>query len=88
MCQICLQPFVQPVDTPCGHTFCHACMNSYLKVNRQTRNKRSIAYLLKMVFAPQVNQMCPLDRKPVNEMSISPSNLVLKRYGEERRRGS
>ena len=24
--------------------------------------------------------MCPLDRKPVNEMTISPSNLVLKRY--------
>ena len=22
MCQICLQPFVSPMDTPCGHTFC------------------------------------------------------------------
>lgn len=35
-------------------------------------------------FALQVNQMCPLDRKPVNEMSISPSNLVLKRWEIER----
>ncbi len=57
MCQICLQPFVQPLDTPCGHTFCHACMHNYLKVN----------------------PMCPLDRKPLNEMTCSPSNLVLKR---------
>ena len=22
MCQICLQPFVSPTDTPCSHTFC------------------------------------------------------------------
>lgn len=58
MCQICLQPFVQPLDTPCGHTFCHVCMHNYLKVN----------------------PMCPLDRKPLNEMTCSPSNLVLKRY--------
>jgi ligand of Numb protein X 1/2 len=57
MCQICLQPFVQPLDTPCGHTFCHVCMHNYLKVN----------------------PMCPLDRKPLNEMTCSPSNLVLKR---------
>ncbi len=57
MCQICLQPFVSPSDTPCSHTFCHACLHSYLRVN----------------------PMCPLDRKPVNEMTISPSNLVLKR---------
>ena len=57
MCQICLQPFVTPMDTPCSHTFCHVCIHIYLRVN----------------------PMCPLDRKPVNEMTISPSNLVLKR---------
>ena len=56
-CQICLQPFVEPVDTPCGHTFCKACLMSYLKVN----------------------PMCPLDRKPLNEMVLQPSNLVLRR---------
>ena len=56
-CQICLQPFVEPLDTPCGHTFCRACLLSYLKVN----------------------PMCPLDRKPLNEMVCQPSNLVLKR---------
>ncbi len=57
MCQICLQPFVQPMDTPCGHTFCSACLHAYLRVN----------------------PMCPLDRKPVHEMTISPTNLVLRR---------
>ncbi|TRY70229.1 hypothetical protein TCAL_10702 [Tigriopus californicus] len=57
MCQICLQPFVQPVDTPCAHTFCHVCISNYLKIN----------------------PLCPLDRKPLSEMTINPTNLVLKR---------
>eukprot|EP00095_Tigriopus_kingsejongensis_P008584 maker-scaffold446_size168061-snap-gene-0.26 protein:Tk08584 transcript:maker-scaffold446_size168061-snap-gene-0.26-mRNA-1 annotation:"hypothetical protein LOTGIDRAFT_103997" len=57
MCQICLQPFVQPVDTPCAHTFCHVCILNYLKVN----------------------PLCPLDRKPLTEMTVNPTNLVLKR---------
>lgn len=58
MCQICLQPFVQPVDTPCAHTFCHVCISNYMKIN----------------------PLCPLDRKPLSERTINPTNLVLKRY--------
>eukprot|EP00092_Neocalanus_flemingeri_P009069 GFUD01009761.1.p1 GENE.GFUD01009761.1~~GFUD01009761.1.p1 ORF type:complete len:793 (-),score=143.29 GFUD01009761.1:1113-3491(-) len=57
MCQICLQPFVSPTDTPCSHTFCQACISSYLRVNAS----------------------CPICRKPLNEMTCTPSNLVLKR---------
>lgn len=57
MCQICLQPFVQPVDTPCAHTFCHVCISNYMKIN----------------------PLCPLDRKPLSERTINPTNLVLKR---------
>jgi hypothetical protein len=30
-CHICLQPFVTPLDIPCGHTFCGVCLNSYLR---------------------------------------------------------
>jgi len=57
MCQICLQPFVAPTDTPCSHTFCQACISSYLRVNAS----------------------CPICRKPLNEITCTPSNLVLKR---------
>uniref|UniRef100_A0A4D5R9T9 E3 ubiquitin-protein ligase LNX n=1 Tax=Scolopendra viridis TaxID=118503 RepID=A0A4D5R9T9_SCOVI len=32
LCQICLQPLVAPTDTKCGHTFCYACLNNYLKI--------------------------------------------------------
>ena len=33
MCQICLQPLVDPFDTPCGHTFCYNCILSHLDRN-------------------------------------------------------
>ncbi|KDQ65322.1 Ligand of Numb protein X 2 [Zootermopsis nevadensis] len=33
-CHICLQPFVTPLDIPCGHTFCGACLNNYLRVQQ------------------------------------------------------
>jgi len=57
MCQICLQPFVNPTDTPCSHTFCQACLTAYLRVNAT----------------------CPICRKPLNQLTCMPSNLVLKR---------
>ena len=33
MCQVCLQPLVEPVDTACGHTFCYNCITSHLRRN-------------------------------------------------------
>ncbi|XP_043929207.1 ligand of Numb protein X 2 [Protopterus annectens] len=31
VCHICLQPLLQPLDTPCGHTFCHKCLKNFLQ---------------------------------------------------------
>ncbi|XP_072333030.1 ligand of Numb protein X 2a isoform X1 [Scyliorhinus torazame] len=31
VCHICLQPLLQPIDTPCGHTFCHKCLRNFLR---------------------------------------------------------
>uniref|UniRef100_V9KKL5 Ligand of Numb protein X 2-like protein n=1 Tax=Callorhinchus milii TaxID=7868 RepID=V9KKL5_CALMI len=31
VCHICLQPLVQPLDTPCGHTFCFKCLENFLQ---------------------------------------------------------
>ncbi|XP_078496219.1 ligand of Numb protein X 2-like [Lissotriton helveticus] len=30
-CQICLQPLLQPMDTPCGHTYCFKCLENFMK---------------------------------------------------------
>ncbi|XP_072832147.1 ligand of Numb protein X 2 isoform X2 [Vicugna pacos] len=31
VCHICLQPLLQPIDTPCGHTFCCKCLRNFLQ---------------------------------------------------------
>ncbi|XP_067853243.1 ligand of Numb protein X 2b [Heptranchias perlo] len=31
ICHICLQPLLQPLDTPCGHTFCFKCLENFLQ---------------------------------------------------------
>uniref|UniRef100_A0A8C5WAX6 Ligand of numb-protein X 2 n=1 Tax=Leptobrachium leishanense TaxID=445787 RepID=A0A8C5WAX6_9ANUR len=31
VCHICLQPLLQPLDTPCGHTFCFKCLRNFLQ---------------------------------------------------------
>uniref|UniRef100_A0A8D2LWL9 Ligand of numb-protein X 1 n=1 Tax=Varanus komodoensis TaxID=61221 RepID=A0A8D2LWL9_VARKO len=30
ICHICLQPLLQPLDTPCGHTYCTVCLTDFL----------------------------------------------------------
>ncbi|XP_034967981.2 E3 ubiquitin-protein ligase LNX isoform X1 [Zootoca vivipara] len=30
ICHICLQPLLQPLDTPCGHTYCTICLTDFL----------------------------------------------------------
>ncbi|KAG2464625.1 LNX2 protein, partial [Polypterus senegalus] len=30
-CHICLQPLLDPLDTPCGHTYCYQCLENFLQ---------------------------------------------------------
>nr|XP_056715608.1 ligand of Numb protein X 2-like [Euleptes europaea] len=31
VCHICLQPLLQPMDTPCGHTYCFRCLENFMQ---------------------------------------------------------
>ncbi|CAK8686194.1 unnamed protein product [Clavelina lepadiformis] len=33
-CDICLQPFLDPYDTKCGHTFCCVCLKNYIRLKK------------------------------------------------------
>lgn len=67
LCQICLQPLVDPVDTPCGHTFCYSCLRSHLKRNlacptdRQHLTERMIksSNLLSRKILDKLTVVCP-----------------------------
>ncbi|XP_070566843.1 ligand of Numb protein X 2-like [Ptychodera flava] len=34
VCQVCLQPLVNPMDTICGHTYCAKCLKSVLRLKK------------------------------------------------------
>ncbi|XP_069468654.1 ligand of Numb protein X 2-like [Ambystoma mexicanum] len=49
-CQICLQPLLQPMDTPCGHTYCFKCLENFMKEQNfcpMDRKKLSFQYCRK-----------------------------------------
>uniref|UniRef100_UPI00358F8864 ligand of Numb protein X 2-like isoform X2 n=1 Tax=Myxine glutinosa TaxID=7769 RepID=UPI00358F8864 len=34
-CRICLDPLLSPLDTPCGHTYCSSCLESFLRPKKK-----------------------------------------------------
>jgi hypothetical protein len=36
ICIICKKPFVEPVSTPCDHTFCRECLKQWIDKNKKT----------------------------------------------------
>lgn len=67
VCHICLQPLLQPVDTPCGHTYCLQCLSSFLReqdfcpVDRQrvTLQQCRSASLLVRNLLDKLTVLCP-----------------------------
>ncbi len=67
LCGICLQPLVDPVDTPCSHTFCFVCLKSQLRmsktcpIDRQSIKDRDIkpSSLLVRKILDKLTVVCP-----------------------------
>ncbi|XP_066515961.1 bloodthirsty-related gene family, member 12 [Hoplias malabaricus] len=45
-CSICLEVFVEPVSTPCGHSFCKACLQGYWN-----HSKKVVCPMCKKIFS-------------------------------------
>ncbi len=56
-CSICLEVFVEPVSTPCGHTFCKACLQGYWN-----HSKKFLCPMCKKTFSrqPELSVNCVL----------------------------
>ncbi|CCE80025.1 Piso0_003122 [Millerozyma farinosa CBS 7064] len=52
-CPICQQPFIAPLTTACGHTFCKECICEYFRISKSSGDG-------------ELKGFCPLDRFPIN----------------------
>ncbi|KAI5966013.1 hypothetical protein KGF57_000686 [Candida theae] len=67
-CPICQQPFITPLTTICGHTFCKECILEFVKSLRNGTTSNDHA------------GHCPLDRTPidpVNTNDLFPTPLIV-----------
>lgn len=55
-CPICQQPFIEPLTTICGHTFCKECIQECFKMAKDGNVTRG---------------SCPLDRTPLDATNIN-----------------
>lgn len=71
-CPICQQPFMNPLTTICGHTFCKECIYECFKMSKNARNGNS--------NENETAGFCPLDRTPLDSANINdlfPTPLIV-----------
>ncbi|ODV81978.1 uncharacterized protein CANTADRAFT_43419 [Suhomyces tanzawaensis NRRL Y-17324] len=67
-CPICQQPFIDPLTTVCGHTFCKDCIFECLKMSNRYET------------TSELSGCCPLDRTPLscsNTNDLFPTPLLI-----------
>jgi hypothetical protein len=75
-CILCLETFVEPISSPCGHVFCRSCIITSLEHNLSCpccrQSLPSIGYFLRRPVHYIIQQLlCALGFKPVIPKSIN-----------------
>ncbi|XP_057185698.1 E3 ubiquitin-protein ligase TRIM39-like isoform X1 [Triplophysa rosa] len=70
-CSICLEVFVEPVSTPCGHTYCMACLQGFWN-----HSKKFICPMCKKTFSkkPELSVNCVLAEIAQQFQGLSTAN--------------
>ncbi|KAK6204573.1 uncharacterized protein RJT21DRAFT_117012 [Scheffersomyces amazonensis] len=71
ICPICQEPFIEPLTTICGHTFCKECIFECFKMSKNNNNGNSNDHS---------SGCCPLDRTPIdsaNGNDLFPTPLLI-----------
>lgn len=66
-CPICQQPFLSPMTTLCGHTFCKECIEECFKIGSSSDDDTLTGF-------------CPLDRTPIDAKDLNelfPTPLIV-----------
>ena len=77
-CPICQQPFINPLTTICGHTFCKECIYECFRMAK--RNSRNSVTSLNNNTTEDMTGNCPLDRTPLDAANINdlfPTPLIV-----------
>lgn len=73
-CSLCMRLLLEPITTPCGHTFCRGCLCRALDYADTSRNPQ--AFLSK-------GRQCPLCRSPLHlDAFTHPVTLIVERFIE------
>ncbi|XP_059374667.1 E3 ubiquitin-protein ligase TRIM39-like isoform X1 [Carassius carassius] len=72
-CSICLEVFIEPVSTPCGHTFCKACLQGFWN-----HSKKFMCPMCKKTFSrkPELSVNCVLAEIAEQFQGLSTMSLV------------
>ncbi|KAI5965616.1 uncharacterized protein KGF55_000978 [Candida pseudojiufengensis] len=81
-CPICQQPFIKPLTTICGHTFCKECIYECLKSLNNNSNNNNNNNNNNNLNSNNENPIgyCPLDRTPIDSANINdlfPTPLIV-----------
>ena len=70
-CPVCYEPFVDPINAPCGHTFCRIDIEQLFRIRRPEDVSRS--FLCSRHSSGERVRPCPMCRQPFTIASIVPN---------------